>query len=107
MPGASRKGGFFVAVGPDRARGDGSIATSAAPMFRAMAAGDADPSIPGNGDPISEEEALRRLRLTDDPSAQYYAAWWLGRNRSSHPDAVPLLQEALRQRRPQIGRAHV
>ena len=65
-----------------------------------MAAGDADQSIPGNGDPISEEEALRRLRLSDDPSAQYYAAWWLGRNRSTHPEAVPLLQEALRQRRP-------
>ena len=65
-----------------------------------MAAGTADQPIPGNGDPISEEEALRRLRLSDDPSAQYYAAWWLGRNRSRHPDAVPLLQEALRQRRP-------
>ena len=52
------------------------------------------------GDPITEPEALRRLRLTDDPSAQYYAAWWLGRNRSSHPDTVPLLQQALRQRRP-------
>ena len=80
--------------------GPAAMAASAAPSFWAMAAGDADPSIPGNGDPISEEEALRRLRLTDDPSAQYYAAWWLGRNRSSHPDAVPLLQEALRQRRP-------
>jgi phycocyanobilin lyase subunit alpha len=65
-----------------------------------MVAGVADQPIPGNGDPISEEEALRRLRLSDDPSAQYYAAWWLGRNRSSHPDAVPLLQEALRLRRP-------
>ena len=54
----------------------------------------------GGGEPISEAEALRRLRLTDDPSAQYYAAWWLGRNRSRHPEAVPLLQEALRQRRP-------
>jgi phycocyanobilin lyase alpha subunit len=52
------------------------------------------------GDPITEPEALRRLRLTDDPSAQYYAAWWLGRNRSTHPDTVPLLQQALRQRRP-------
>jgi len=30
-----------------------------------------------NGDPIDEEEALRRLQLSDDPSAQYYAAWWL------------------------------
>ena len=65
-----------------------------------MVAGVAEQPIPGNGDPISEEEALRRLRLTHDPSAQYYAAWWLGRNRSRHPDAVPLLQEALRLRRP-------
>jgi len=72
-----------------------------------MVAGPADPPISGNGDPISEEEALRRLRLSDDPSAQYYAAWWLGRNRSSHPDAVPLLQEALRQRRPRDAGAGV
>jgi phycocyanobilin lyase subunit alpha len=55
---------------------------------------------PAAGEPITEEEALRRLRLSDDPSAQYYAAWWLGRNRSRHPEAVPLLQEALRLRRP-------
>ena len=64
-----------------------------------MAAGASDAPVMA-GDPISEEEALRRLRLTGDPSAQYYAAWWLGRNRSTHPDTVPLLQEALRQRRP-------
>ena len=75
------------------------MAASAKPEC-VMADGTADQPIPGNGDPISEEEALRRLRLSDDPSAQYYAAWWLGRNRSRHPDAVPLLQEALRQRRP-------
>ena len=67
-------------------------------LWKPMVAGPADPPISGNGDPISEEEALRRLRLTDDPSAQYYAAWWLGRNRSSNPEAVRLLQEALRQR---------
>ena len=65
-----------------------------------MDAGFSEQSTAAAGDPITEEEALRRLRLTADPSAQYYAAWWLGRNRSSHPDAVPLLQEALRQRRP-------
>ena len=65
-----------------------------------MADADASPNPVGNGDPITEAEALRRLRLTDDPSAQYYAAWWLGRNRSTHPEAVPLLQAALRQRRP-------
>ncbi len=54
---------------------------------------------PAAGEPIDEAEALRRLR-SDDPSAQYYAAWWLGRNRSDHPDTVPLLAAALRQRRP-------
>jgi phycocyanobilin lyase alpha subunit len=54
---------------------------------------------PAAGEPIDEAEALRRLR-SDDPSAQYYAAWWLGRNRSDHADTVPLLAAALRQRRP-------
>jgi phycocyanobilin lyase alpha subunit len=49
--------------------------------------------------PIDEAEALARLR-SDDPSAQYYAAWWLGRNRSRHPEALPLLLTALKQRRP-------
>jgi len=52
------------------------------------------------GEPISEAEALERLRQSDDPSQQYYGAWWLGRMRSQHPEAVPLLQQALRQRRP-------
>lgn len=52
------------------------------------------------GEPINEDEALARLRDSDDPSMQYYGAWWLGRNRSQHPEAVPLLIEALQQRRP-------
>lgn len=52
------------------------------------------------GEPINEEEAIRRLGLSEDPSAQYYAAWWLGRMRSQHPKAVPLLQAALAQRLP-------
>jgi phycocyanobilin lyase alpha subunit len=75
--------------------------------FAMVAAGNADQQGLANGDPISEEEALRRLRLTDDPSAQYYAAWWLGRNRSTHPDAVPLLILALRQRCPRDPAAGV
>jgi phycocyanobilin lyase alpha subunit len=50
--------------------------------------------------PIDEQEALRRLRQSEDQSHQYYAAWWLGRNRSRHPEALPLLLTALRQRRP-------
>ena len=49
----------------------------------------------GDGEPISEAEALRRLRQSDDPSPQYYAAWWLGRMRSRHPETVPLLRSAL------------
>ena len=61
---------------------------------------DADASPPQAGEPISEQEALRRLRQTSDPSQQYYGAWWLGRMRSQHPEAVPLLQGALRLRRP-------
>jgi phycocyanobilin lyase alpha subunit len=52
------------------------------------------------GEPINEQEALARLRQSDDPSMQYYGAWWLGRNRSQHPEAVPLLIAALKQRRP-------
>ena len=55
---------------------------------------------PASGEPIDEPEALARLRQSADPSLQYYAAWWLGRNRSRHPEAVPLLLAALRQRRP-------
>ncbi|MFM7648469.1 MAG: HEAT repeat domain-containing protein [Cyanobium sp.] len=50
------------------------------------------------GEPIREAEAIERLRQTDDASQQYYGAWWLGRMRSRHPEAVPLLQAALRQR---------
>ena len=64
----------------------------------------ADATQSGAGDPIDEPEALRRLQLDDDPSAQYYAAWWLGRQRSQHPQAVILLRKALQQRRPrQLG----
>ncbi|MDA1246814.1 MAG: HEAT repeat domain-containing protein [Cyanobacteria bacterium] len=57
-------------------------------------------SPPQAGEPISELEALRRLRQSRDSSQQYYGAWWLGRMRSQHPEAVPLLQQALSQRRP-------
>ncbi|MCP9850580.1 HEAT repeat domain-containing protein [Cyanobium sp. Morenito 9A2] len=59
----------------------------------------AESSLP-SGEPICEEEALARLRQSDDQSLQYYAAWWLGRTRSQHPEAVPLLRQALRQRQP-------
>ena len=55
---------------------------------------------PTAGTPISEAEAIERLGQTHDSSQQYYGAWWLGRMRSQHPEAVPLLQLALRQRKP-------
>lgn len=67
-----------------------------------MAAPEAPPlaAKPTAGEPISEADAIARLRQTTDPSQQYYGAWWLGRMRSRHPEAVPLLQLALRQRKP-------
>ena len=65
-----------------------------------MAGEEYEPPLTGAGEPISEAEALRRLRQTEDQSLQYYAAWWLGRMRSHHPETVPLLRSALRQRQP-------
>ena len=35
-----------------------------------------------DGMPIDEEEALRRLEQRDDAADRYYAAWWLGHERS-------------------------
>jgi phycocyanobilin lyase alpha subunit len=68
---------------------------------------DPDPSLTADGEPITEAEALRRLRQQQDPSLRYYAAWWLGRMRSDHPDTVPLLRDALRQRQPRDPSAGV
>ncbi len=46
-------------------------------------------------EPLSETQVIKNLRQTEDPSAQYYAAWWLGKMRSQHPDAIPLLLRTL------------
>ncbi|WP_392345168.1 HEAT repeat domain-containing protein [Parasynechococcus sp.] len=46
-------------------------------------------------EPLSETQVIKNLRQTEDPSAQYYAAWWLGKMRSQHPDAIPLLLRAV------------
>lgn len=48
-----------------------------------------------DGAPLSEDQVINNLRQTDDTSAQYYAAWWLGKMRSQHPEAVPLLLNSL------------
>lgn len=45
--------------------------------------------------PLSEEQVIRNLRQESDLSDQYYAAWWLGRMRSRHPQTVPLLLKTL------------
>ena len=52
------------------------------------------------GIPLNEAQALDWLRQLEDPGQRYYAAWWLGRMRSSHPQAVPLLIQALAERGP-------
>ena len=69
------------------------------------AAGDPANGAEAGGVPITEEEALRRLRQDEDQSLRYYAAWWLGKMRSRHPDTLPLLCAALgqRQRRTQAA----
>ncbi|MAN19927.1 phycoerythrobilin Cys-84 alpha-phycocyanin lyase/ RpcE subunit [Synechococcus sp. A18-25c] len=46
-------------------------------------------------EPLSEQQILKNLRQQQDCSAQYYAAWWLGKKRSRHPDALPLLLQCL------------
>ena len=46
-------------------------------------------------EPLSEEQVIANLRQTEDVSAQYYAAWWLGKMRSRHPQAVGLLLDTL------------
>lgn len=66
-----------------------------------------DSPLTGGGEPITEAEALRRLRQSEDQSHQYYAAWWLGKMRSHHPDTIPLLLSALRQRQPREAGAGV
>lgn len=41
------------------------------------------------------EQALSQIRQLDDPSARYYAAWWLGRFRANTEEALKGLLEAL------------
>lgn len=41
------------------------------------------------------EQALYNLQQTEDPSARYYAAWWIGRFRVNDPVAVDALLTAL------------
>ncbi|MCY4055987.1 MAG: HEAT repeat domain-containing protein [Cyanobacteria bacterium MAG CAR4_bin_6] len=52
------------------------------------------------GTPLNEAQALDWLRQLEDPGQRYYAAWWLGRMRSDHPEAAPLLIQALADRSP-------
>ena len=66
-----------------------------------------DPPLTAAGEPITEAEALRRLRQNEDQSLQYYAAWWLGKMRSQHADTIPLLLSALQQRQPREAGAGV
>ena len=54
-----------------------------------------DPSIENLHPPLTEEQVIANLRQTEDLSDQYYAAWWLGRMRSRHPETLPLLLAAL------------
>lgn len=50
---------------------------------------------PSPSDAITPEIAIAKLRQTEDLGSRYYAAWWLGRFRVQHPQAVEALIEAL------------
>jgi phycocyanobilin lyase alpha subunit len=54
-----------------------------------------DPSTELLHPPLTEAQVIENLRQTEDFSDQYYAAWWLGRMRSRHPETLPLLLAAL------------
>ncbi len=54
-----------------------------------------NPSAENSQPPLTEEQVIENLRQTEDFSDQYYAAWWLGRMRSRHPESLPLLLAAL------------
>lgn len=41
------------------------------------------------------EQAIANLQQKEDPSARYYAAWWIGRFRVTDPVVIPALLEAL------------
>jgi phycocyanobilin lyase alpha subunit len=47
------------------------------------------------GESLTIEQAIANLRQTADPSLRYYAAWWLGRFRVNHPQAIEALVIAL------------
>lgn len=44
---------------------------------------------------LTTEDAIANLQQTDDPSARYYAAWWLGRFRVRDDTVLQALIEAL------------
>ena len=46
-------------------------------------------------EPLTEDQVISNLSQVADPADQYYAAWWLGKMRSRHPEAVPLLLQTL------------
>jgi phycocyanobilin lyase alpha subunit len=46
-------------------------------------------------EPLSEHQVIANLQQREDASDRYYAAWWLGKMRSQHPEAVPLLLDTL------------
>ncbi len=52
---------------------------------------------PSSLPPIDEAQALRLLEQREDSSSRYYAAWWLGRERSKSPVTIKLFSEHLRE----------
>ncbi|ACK67060.1 PBS lyase HEAT domain protein repeat-containing protein [Rippkaea orientalis PCC 8801] len=66
--------------------------TDSQPFYEARLSAEDSPA----DDPAyTVEQALENLQQTADPSARYYAAWWIGRFRVNNPIAVEALLQAL------------
>ncbi|MEM6446532.1 MAG: HEAT repeat domain-containing protein [Cyanobacteria bacterium J06642_2] len=53
-----------------------------------------DHDAPDAAPPLTEAEAIANIKGSDS-GLRFYAAWWLGKYRSRHPEAVDLLIDAL------------
>ncbi|MEL6161634.1 MAG: HEAT repeat domain-containing protein [Cyanobacteria bacterium J06623_5] len=60
-----------------------------------MSATDIQPGMDGGAPQLTVSQAIANLKQTSDKGDRYYAAWWIGRFRVSHPEAICALLDAL------------
>ncbi|MEL6901915.1 MAG: HEAT repeat domain-containing protein [Cyanobacteria bacterium J06606_4] len=60
-----------------------------------MSGTDTQPGIDGGAPQLTVSQAIANLKQTADKGDRYYAAWWIGRFRVKHPEAIAALLDAL------------